>query len=296
MTRSFYPAVIILAVVASLGLSARRLAYSPDERDLDAAAAAVRAAWKPGDVVIVEPRYIAGPRQRLGDLALIEPRTLAREDLRRFGRAHLVTVDAIGRGEAFAPLLAELGRQTLDAEYGGVRVRRFDLLAPDRVLFDIWESIGELRVTARYPDGVEAGCGRFERDRWICPRDPAWSYVGRKIIDVDGQPRACVWMHPLHAGGTLRVELPALRYAIAAAGGYGFSFDAAHRAAAPVSVRIFSGGTVIHEARHPVRPGWATWRAPVASGPVAIEVTSRNNGAAHFCTALRLIGGERDDD
>jgi hypothetical protein len=29
---------------------------------------------------------------------------------------------------------------------------------------------------------------------------------------------------------------------------------------------------------------------------VAIEVTSRNNGAAHFCVALRLVGGARDDD
>lgn len=294
MGRSLYSVAVIAAVVASVGLSARRLAHSPDERDLDAAADAVRAAWMPGDLIIVEPRTIVGPRLRLGDLDLIEPRTLSREDLSRFRRAHLISVGALGMGASLATAIAGIGRQTADASYGGVRVRRFDLPPPDRVIFDAWQEIGALRVVARYPDGVESVCQRFDADRWICPRDPAWSYVGRKIIDVDGQPRVCLWMHPLRAGGTLRVELPARQDATDVAGGYGFTFDAATRAAAPVTVRVLAGETVVYKARHEVRPGWATWRVPLVSGPVAVEVTSANNGAAHFCMALRLIGGQGD--
>ncbi|MEE8408915.1 MAG: hypothetical protein V3T05_04875 [Myxococcota bacterium] len=290
LARLFFPLVVTTSIVASLLLTAWRLSHTVDDADLAAAAAAVRQSFRPGDLIVVEPRYLVGPRQRLGDLPLWEPLSLSAEDVRPYRRVHLMRVDAIGLDDALVSVLQSIGSEVDVQSFGDVELRTYTLAGGDRVLFDLRSEIDRVRVVARYSDGVESACERWDGNRWVCPRNPGWNFVGRKTLDIDGQPRDCVWMHPLPKGGTLRIELPAVDFGTAITGGYGFAFGSARRARAPVRVRVVRGETEILSFRHPPRRGWERFRAPLPEGgDLRIEVTSENNGASHFCMSFSVV-------
>jgi hypothetical protein len=295
MMRATLPALIGGTLLLSLGLSWCRVARVPADSDLDAAAAHVRRVYRAGDLILVEPHTQVGPRRRLGDLPLREPRSLAVADLVGIDRIHLVETGAVGSDQISRSVLAVHGTATGEAAFGQVRVTTFDLEARE-VLFDLAAAVAQLTVIASYPDGDVRACERFADRRWTCPRDPDWSWVGPTIRAMDDQPRECVWMHPLRAGGVLRIELPPITLDGDAevVAHFGFTLDAARRAAAPVDVRLLAGDELLVQQRFPVQPGWVPLRAPLAreaTQPLALELRTRNNGAAHFCGALRVVGG-----
>lgn len=291
MARFIFPVIVTTSLVASLLLSVWRLAHTVDDADLDAAAAAVRRNFRVGDLIIVEPRALVGPRQRLGDLPLWEPRSLNAEDVRQYRRVHLMRVDAIGLDDGAASVLATVGSEIDAQSFGGVELRTYVLAGGDRVLFDLRSEIDRVRVVARYADGVESTCERWDGNRWVCPRNPGWNYVGRKTLDIDDQPRDCVWMHPLPKGGTLRIELPPIEGGAAITGGYGFPFGSARRARAPVRVRVLRGDSVVLSFRHAPRRGWERYRQELSTSDaaLAIELTTDNNGVSHFCMSFQIV-------
>jgi hypothetical protein len=296
MLRRWPLSLVVLTLVASAALQLWRLARVSDEAELAAAAAIVRREFRAGDLIVVEPPWMVGPRRLLGDLPLIEPRRIAPDDLLGVDRVWLLQLASIGGDLGVGTALAGLGTTVSTRETSRVHLRLVDLTANGRIVFDLRAGLEAASVIARYPDGVEARCERFELDRWVCPRDPGWNYVGRETLDIDGQPRACVWLHPIAAGGTLTVELPALPALVGARleGAFGFTSDAAQRAAAPVKVSVRRGEVVLAERSFPVEPGWRRWRVPIpaGSGRLAVVLSSANNGAAHFCGELRVVEEE----
>ena len=292
--RSFWlPAVVLLAITVSLIGSGVRRGHLVADADLESAAAAVRARFQAGDVIVVSPAYMGGPRARLGDLPLLEANPLSPEDLEGFTRVHLLSLDAIGARDTSRSLLASIAKAGEDLEWGGVRLTTFTLAAVWRERFDLRRQIRDVRVTARYADGTRAGCDRFDLDRWLCPRDPGWSWVGSTTLAVDEQPRDCVWMHPLPAGGVLSIALPTLgdlegrRLRV----DYGFALEAARRARAPVSLRVLQGSETLLAATAPVAVGWhrSAIELQAADAPLVIEVETQDNGASHFCAELHIL-------
>jgi hypothetical protein len=297
MTRSVLPAIVGGTLVLSLGLSWCRGCRAVDEQELELAATAVRESFRAGDLIVVEPHTLVRPRQRLGDLPLVEPVKLAPDDLLGVQRVHLLETGAIGSDRSSRRVLESIGKMTAEELYGGVRVSTFEL-AGRPLIFDLRAEVERARVTARYPDGQELPCDRYSDGRWACPRDSAWSWVGRAGRAIDDQPRECVWMHPLHAGGVLRIELPRLPLDEDAelVAHFGFTLDASNRAAAPVRVALRAGDdTSLAEETFSVQPGWRPLRRALAKDvtqPLRLELTTTNNGAAHFCGSLLVLGGE----
>ena len=295
-----WPRFAFTVVLGALGLSGAlsgvRLAHAPEAADLDAAATAVRARFRPGDVVVSSPWTLVETRRRLGDLPLLEPKHPHPDDLAGRSRAHLVELGAVGGGGDARRVLAAAGRAGAAERFGRVTLTTFDLHEPTATRFDLWRDLHRVEVLARYADGGEHACGRWDRDRWVCPRDGQWSYVGRQVLDIGDDPRACVWLHPLAKGGRLRVVLPPALPGIEPAelvGGFGLTEHAARSARAPVRVRITAAGGPLLERVHPVGAGWSRYRLGLApgTGGLAVEVESDDNGAAHFCFALRIVGG-----
>ena len=284
MGRLFFPALVISAVLASVILSGWRLRHQVAE---------VRATFETGDLIVVEPPYIVGPRQRLGDLPLVEPKTLSPDDLVGFSRVLLLHLDVIGAKDGYRRLLTELGSLEAEQHWGLIGLTIYRLTNPAKILFDMRAEVPRLKVSVRDGDGTEAACDKFDRDRWVCPRDPGWSYVGRETLDIDGEPRECVWMHPMPAGGVLQVELPAITGAASRVlvGGYGFAREAAERVHAPVQVEITHSHERVFSGAHQPGVGFERFRAPFSSGdgPIDIAVTTNDNGASHFCMALKVV-------
>lgn len=284
--------IILSLSVLSMGW---RWHHRVPEASLDAAAAQVRAAWQAGDLLVSVPAHQVGPRVRLGDLTLLEGAPVLEHELEGYQRAHLLTLDALGSSEQPAAALLRRGSLVATHRWPGVTLQTFALAPTAPIHFDLYRDIAQVRVTARYADGEVAPCDRMESHRWRCPRHGHWSYVGREIFEVQGRPRACVWLHPLAAGEELRVSLPA-EAAVPAGEVFmemGFTAYAAGAAKAPVRVEVRAANQVVSAVEHPVREAWGTQRVTLPaqpSPPLELVITSRNNGAAHFCARVQVRG------
>ncbi len=287
--------VALLGTALSLAGSARRLVHLPDDVALDGAAAAVRADFQEGDVVVVTPYYPEGARRRLGDLPLLQPRRLEASMLDGFSRVHLLEIDALGEDDAARQLLIQRGTPNATRDFAGVQLTTVSLHGPARTVFDLGRDLEKSTARASYPDGAALRCDRWERDRWTCPRDPGWSYVGRESFLIGDERRDCVWLHPVKAGGVLTVETPPLEPAVPGsrrevALAFGFTAHGARAAAAPVQVRLRAGEEEIWRGSVPRGPGWHEHRVPLGeAASLALELESANNGAAHLCGALRVL-------
>lgn len=296
--------LVCFALVLAAAGTTRRLAHRISDASLDEVAAQVRAAYRPGDRIVVHPAHAIGPRLRLGDLDLIETDAPSVDELARARRVHWLELDMLGADPGAREIVHALGTVTQALERGGLRWETIDVAAPRRVLFDLAESVAGLRVTARYPDGVVAACDRFASGaRWLCPRDPEWNYVGREILTLGREPRRCVWAHPVAGGGSLTLELPTLARSSAAqvVVGGGFTLHGSRWARAPVKVHVREGERLVATHTQPVDGKWRVTRAGLAAKadasaptpvdaqappPLSVEITTSYNGAAHFCLSV----------
>ncbi|MBI5509733.1 MAG: hypothetical protein HY903_13345 [Deltaproteobacteria bacterium] len=293
MAKSLCLVATLGGLLLSVALSAYRLRHQVAQVDLDAVSALIRAQFAPGDLVVVEPSTLSGPRERLGDLPLVEPYSLEAADLDGVRRVHLIHLDVLGVRTDFAEILARVAEREAFATFGRVQVTRFRLRHPTRTLFDLRAQLGEARVRARYADGVTAPCDRFERDRYLCPRDPAWNYVGRDTLAIDHQPRDCVWMHPVANGGRLEIELPPMTApgSMTIAAAFGFAAEAIGRVRRPVHIELQRDADVLLALDHEPREGFERVRVPLAASPapLTLVLSTSDNGAAHLCGSIRIV-------
>ena len=291
------PIVLALSLVASLALTARRVSRVPADAALDAAAAEVRLGFRPGDVVVTTPPWMAGVQARLGDLPLFPVRELDPADLAGFARVWLVEVRGAGVDDRVRRSLATLGPLTDVHAATDARVSLTALAHPRAAVLDLWRDLARVRVLAHYAGATApVVCGPWTGQAWPCPRSPEWSYVGREVHALGNVPRPCVWAHPLPAGGVLRLELPALpapagRRSLAL--GFGFIDDVLGRARAPVSLRVLRGAEVLWRGQRPVVEGMGGVELPLGDDvtPLALELETTNEGAAHFCVSATVLDG-----
>lgn len=295
--RLLLPGALALSVVASLALTALRVSRVPGDGALDAAAADVRRGFRPGDLVVTTPPWMAGVQARLGDLPLFPVRELDPADLAGFARVWLVEVRGTGVDDRVRRALATLGPLTDVRASSDVRVSLMAFDRPRTAIFDLWRDLARVRVLARYAGTTAAAeCGPWTGQAWPCPRSPEWSYVGREVHALGNVPRPCVWAHPLPAGGVLRLELPALP---APAGprslalGLGFLDEVLGRARAPVGLRVTRGAAVLWRGERPVVEGVGRVELPLGDdrAPLALELETTNEGAAHFCLSATVLDG-----
>jgi hypothetical protein len=293
LRRLALPALLALAALGSLALSAARHARAPVDADLDDLARAVRVGFARGDVVVATPPWLVGAQARLGDLPYLSPRTLAAADLRGYRRVWLF--EQAGPDALARETLAGVGSAREVATAGRAHLSLFTLHEPEVATFDLWRDLESAHVLARYAPGEPwQACDRFAHDRWSCPREPEWSYVGREVRQLGNEPRTCVWAHPLLPGGTLRIELPA-----AAAGrnvrlAYGFLDDVVWRVRTPVSLRLLAGDEVLYRGERQAEAGVgrASLALPRGAGAIALELSTTYNHGAHFCVELSLLTPE----
>lgn len=174
-------AVALLAVVET-AVAVIAPARAPTEADWDAAAAAVRQGFRPGDLIVAAPVW-ADPilRVHLGDL--IPPEMAARMDDARYPR-----VWEIGQRGARSPEGLR-GDVRADHTFGRLRVRLIERTAPV-VTYDFVAHAADARVAAQ-PGGA---------------RGPG---LQRKLVEVDQRLRLALMTEPL-VGRTVSVEFPAV--------------------------------------------------------------------------------------
>jgi len=189
---------LLAAVETTVALVAPSLA--PTDADWAAAAAAVRAGFRPGDLIVAAPAW-ADPilRTQLGDL--IPPEVAARMDDDRFAR-----VWEVSQRGAEAPAAARGTAATFDQRFGRLRVRLVERPA-EVVSYDFVARWADAHVSRRDGRGAVVACARAG-DRIACPA-PGNNSLHRQLVEVDQKLREALLTEPV-AGAAVVIEFPAV--------------------------------------------------------------------------------------
>ena len=142
-------AIVLLALVESVNAFVAPL-RAPTEKDWTAAAAKVRAGFRPGDLVVAAPAW-ADPlmRQQLGDLLPLP--VAGRMDAARYGRIWEISQRGARATDTAGAKVAESFRQ------GALTVRRWEKAAAT-VTFDFLAEWHRAEVSVLTPEQVEVPC------------------------------------------------------------------------------------------------------------------------------------------
>jgi hypothetical protein len=276
-------AVALLALVES---AAALIAPSraPTDADWTAAARAVRAGFRPGDLIVAAPGW-ADPilRVHLGDL--IPAEVAGRIDDERFAR-----VWEVSQRGARAPAAAS-GNVTLESRFGRLTVRRVERPA-EPVDYDFVARWADAQLTRREASRTVA-C-RTVGDRIQCP-DLSFNYVHRQIVEVDTTLREALLAQPV-ANAAVVIEYPAVRLGrvlVVATGLHDVWMRKAARGT--VEMRVFVGGQAQTLPTTSDDSGWTRTRIDTATRagqvvPVRFEITSPAPYARHFAFAAEARG------
>ena len=260
-------AVSLLAVVettAALVAPSR----APTDADWAAAAAAVRAGFRPGDLIVAAPAW-ADPilRVQLGDL--IPPEIAARMDDDRFGR-----VWEVSQRGAQAPAAAG-GTVATDERFGRLRVRLIERPA-EIVSYDFVAHWADARVSRRDASGAVVACAAAG-DRIVCP-GPG-NNLHRQLVEVDQKLREALLTEPV-AGAVVVIEFPAVPLGRALVIATGLHDTWMRKAArGTVEARLTVGDQTIELPVTSDDSGWRRTRIDTTaragqSAPVKLELTS----------------------
>lgn len=254
---------------------------------------------RPGDIVVVAPRW-AEPlaRRSLGD-AVMPLRHLARADL----SDHREALELSVLGEHAAELAAFAEVERLEAE--PFRIRRLrnpryeptlyqfdDNVHPDHLsVVEVFEGVERTcPFTPRAPSsaGGLGGHPAYPRARFVCSGGRS-AFVGVTVIDdAEYRPRRCIFAHPVQ-GGTLRLRFKDVPFGRAIQGYGGLPFLIFRDGVgAPVTLRAHLDGRQSGLSVHRDEAGFSPFRwefgAPTAAvGEVMFEIESADARAREFC-------------
>lgn len=302
-----FTAALALPVLAAVEIAGEVAvaARAQGDPEWDAVAREVRAMARPGDLVVVAPRW-AEPhlRQRLGD-DVMPLAHLARPDASRFASAI-----EVGLRGASAPDLA--GREVEDERAVGAFVlRRLAARDPDPVRVDLVDLLrpphGAVLVTdppasciwsTRSPvlAGGLGGHPTLPRERFECP-GPPWMAVGVTVIaDQRFLPRRCLWAHPPgHGDRVLRWSDVPLAGARRLVGHHGMYWVIERDGVgADVEIEIRVDGQAIGTTVHRDGDGWSPFTfdlpgaAPDRAATIEIAVRTSDADRRHLCLEATL--------
>jgi len=167
------------------------------DADWTAAEAAVRAQFKPGDLVVAAPAW-ADPIMRLHLGDLVPVKVAGRLDAARYGRVWEISQrggrsdDAVG------------GRVAWQEGHGALTVRRYER-SPATVTYDFLEQWPRARVARAQPGRGEIPCER-QIDRVQCP-SISWNWVKPELLEIGTTLRNALYTQPV-GGAAMIVEYP----------------------------------------------------------------------------------------
>jgi hypothetical protein len=266
-------AAVLVALLAVVETTVALVAPSraPTDADWAAAAAAVRAGFHPGDLIVAAPGW-ADPilRMHLGDL--IPPEVAARMDDDRFAR-----VWEVGQRGAHAPA-AKGATVAFDERFGRLRVRLLERAA-ETVTYDFAAHRAEARVSWHDARGSAGGCAPAG-ERVSCPGVGSILFHPQ-IVEVDQKLREALLTEPLR-NATVAIEFPAVplgRALVIATGLHDTWMRKAARGTVEARVTVGDQTTVL-----PVTSddsGWTRTRIDTSAragqlAPVRLEISSAN--------------------
>jgi hypothetical protein len=274
-------AVSLLAVVeTAVALIAPTRA--PSDADWHAAAAEVRAGFRPGDLVVAAPSWADSIlRVHLGDLIPVE--VAGRMDDERFGRVWEVSQRGARAQEARGQVISErrAGRLTVRLLERPAAVVGYDFVAR-------WS---DARVSRRTNLGADVDCENTG-DRIQCP-GVGYNFVRPQMVEVAQRVRRALLAQPV-SQATVVVEYPLIqlgRTLVLATGLHNTWMR--KEASGPVDVRVVVGTEVDVSFTTRNEDGWAVRRIDTSAraGKLAVvrfEITSPEPYARHFAFAAEV--------
>lgn len=235
------PAVLLVAIAIWEAVAAQRAgAGVPGDEAWARAAAVVRAAHRPGDLIVFAPAW-ADPvgRLHLGDLIPVE--MAARMDAARYGRIWELSIRGARASETagLAPVEAH--------DEGGVAIRRYER-APAVVLADVRDLLATAKLdgTAQRPPSLE-------------------------LAEVGFAPHRCIQVTP-QPGKPLRLTFPALPAGELV--GYVGLADVFTRRdeRRPGRLAVEQAGRRLAEATAGVDDGWVRFAGRIAAGDATFVI------------------------
>jgi hypothetical protein len=295
------PGVGLLELGLQLWVSSR----APGVEAWRAVAAAVAAAKRPGEPVVVAPAW-AEPLARMAFGDRVFPLAeLARPDERTVPRVLEVAADGAHAAlfRSWPVVKAERhGAFTLrilqNPHYRVARYRFVDHVTPAALTVAVVtggrERPCEFTDHARVTAGGLHGQVAFPAERFQCPGGDAM-FVGVTIIDDQAyEPRRCIWAHP-PASGVLRLRFSGVPLGSSLHGFAGLSyFLYRDGVGAPVRLAVASGalelGAVLHRDEMGFR-GFDFSTAPVAGQTADIDffVSSTDATRRDFCFSAEAV-------
>jgi hypothetical protein len=268
---------VVLLALAETGSALVAPLRAPSDGDWKAAAALVRADFRPGDLIVAAPAW-ADPvmRLHLGDLVPIK--MAARLDDARYGR-----VWEIGQRGATADE-AHGARAAATSRHGALTVRRYDR-APAPVSFDFYDQWSRARVARAEPGRGDIPCDRLP-DRFQCPIH-GFNFVKPDLLEIGTTMRQALYAQPV-GGATVVVEYPQVPLGRELAVGAGLHHVWQRKLGdGTVKLRVLVDGREVGRTEASNRSGWRVDRFDTAAfagkpATVRFEITSDKPFARHF--------------
>ncbi len=264
----------------SLLLQLCTVASVPTEADWLAAAQRVRADWRDGDVVRLQPAWATQGLQFLRDLELDLAATPEARRLSRHSRLWVLASHG-QRCTDGAPAAAS-ARESW--QYGPLTLCRFGLVSRGKPLYDFVDRLKDAHVRRIHPKRTEE-CLLLRRGEWHCGKVHPWAFVGRVVKDVDDSPREGLWAHPLKGGVQLVISYPAVPMDVS--GGLTLrSIHSGEGSEVHFDVQV-DDKLVLRRTIRPTEKGWFHW--PVDTSrfadmvvPVTFTIWAQDNQVRQF--------------
>jgi hypothetical protein len=267
-------AAIVLLALVETGNALVAPWRAPSEKDWTAAAAKVRAEFRPGDLIVAAPAW-ADPilRLKLGDLV---PQPVAgRMDAARYGRIWEISQRGARAADTHGAGLA------MSARFGRLTLRRWEK-PPATVTFDFVAEWRRASLHLARPGGAAAPCG-LQADRFQC----AGVSLGPELVEVDTTLRNGLAVEPV-AGATLVLEFSEVRLGRELAVAAGLHNVWLRKSGdGKVRLRVLAQGRELGTVLATSTSGWALSRFDTAAlagatAPVRFEITVDKPHARHL--------------
>ena len=297
-------AALLVPLVALVELASQAIiqARVPKESHWRAAAAYLRSARHPGDLVTSAPLW-TDPLARQYFADMIPLADAARPDATRYRRALVATI----RGRENPDLRG--WRETAHRDFGPITVRtlvnparatvRYDLIEhlhpPDAEAFRL---VGDALTpcdwrTGNFVAGGGLGQGALPGpERFFCSPE-GWNYVGATIIeDMEHRGRRCIWSHPIQ-GGAMVTRFRDVPMGTVFHGHHGIAYEAERgddlgNQGGPVELRVLVDGAEAGRSIHRDGEGWKGFEIDTrawanTTRQLTIEVRAEAPGMRHYC-------------
>lgn len=278
--------LLLAAAGVDLGVALRPDLPEVSPEGMQSAAAALRAAQQPGDVIVHSPLFSIRELAALGDLPARPD--LPAPEVRQVRRVIVLDRRDVPMGGLGTPAEVRPVPGTAEA----VVLQIFEPAGPrEAVLWSLIERLGPETLRVERPGAGPVACSapRVEGG-FACPGEPEWLHVERRHLTVGGHEESCVWAHPTN-GGAMVFAIPA---PTAPAPGHrlvldlraGLTDDAVRMTpdGAEVRTEVVQGGRVLGAVTVPNRVGWVEDKVDVAPGaPIELRVTTPRDGRRHHC-------------